>query len=220
MAGVALLPSGASGRPSPTTTTRPWRASTCHPRTTPITRVEHGRCVGHRGRAASATSTSWWCATGYNLWDMNYPAIEVIGRDGRDLGAWWFQEGFQAFEAVAVPRLPQPAVWPEQPVLLQRAELLHDHRVADAAHGAALRPSSDRQGAEVFEVTERGQRAVPAADARPGGLHGLRPGGLCGVQQLLLQPPRGGDPLSLRPTSSADARQRRRAFPISDYEFA
>jgi hypothetical protein len=28
-------------------------------------------------------------ATGYDVWDVNLPAIEVIDRDGRNLGKWW-----------------------------------------------------------------------------------------------------------------------------------
>ena len=46
-------------------------------------------------------------ATGFNLWDANFPAIEVIGRDGRNLGKWWREHGFQAYEGVTVPQLPE-----------------------------------------------------------------------------------------------------------------
>ncbi len=28
-------------------------------------------------------------ATGFDVWEANLPAIEVIGRDGRNLGKWW-----------------------------------------------------------------------------------------------------------------------------------
>ena len=28
-------------------------------------------------------------ATGFDVWDANLPAIEVIGREGRNLGKWW-----------------------------------------------------------------------------------------------------------------------------------
>jgi len=45
-------------------------------------------------------------ATGFNLWDVNFPAIEVIGREGRNLGKWWRDTRFQAYEGVAVPNFP------------------------------------------------------------------------------------------------------------------
>ena len=37
---------------------------------------------------------------------MNFPAIEVIGREGRNLGKWWRDNRFQAYEGVAVPYFP------------------------------------------------------------------------------------------------------------------
>jgi cation diffusion facilitator CzcD-associated flavoprotein CzcO len=45
-------------------------------------------------------------ATGYNIWDINFPAIEIIGREGRNLGKWWRDNRFQAYEGVAVPMFP------------------------------------------------------------------------------------------------------------------
>ncbi|MCW2690970.1 MAG: putative flavoprotein involved in transport, partial [Mycobacterium sp.] len=37
-------------------------------------------------------------ATGFDLWDANFPAIEVIGREGRNLGKWWRDNRFQAYQ--------------------------------------------------------------------------------------------------------------------------
>ena len=34
------------------------------------------------------------------------PAIEVIGRDGRNLGKWWRENRFQAYEGLSVPYFP------------------------------------------------------------------------------------------------------------------
>jgi cation diffusion facilitator CzcD-associated flavoprotein CzcO len=45
-------------------------------------------------------------ATGYNIWDINFPAIEIIGREGRNLGKWWRDNRFQAYEGVAIPKFP------------------------------------------------------------------------------------------------------------------
>ena len=45
-------------------------------------------------------------ATGYSLWEENFPAIKILGRDGLNLGHWWRQNRFQAYEGVSVPGFP------------------------------------------------------------------------------------------------------------------
>ncbi len=45
-------------------------------------------------------------ATGFDLWEANFPAIEIIGRDGRNLGKWWRDTRFQAYQGVSIPYFP------------------------------------------------------------------------------------------------------------------
>lgn len=45
-------------------------------------------------------------ATGFDLWEANIPAIEIIGRDARNLGKWWRDNGFQAYQGVSIPAFP------------------------------------------------------------------------------------------------------------------
>lgn len=45
-------------------------------------------------------------ATGYDMWDANFPAIEIVGRDGKDLGTWWRTTRFQAYQGIAMPGFP------------------------------------------------------------------------------------------------------------------
>ena len=45
-------------------------------------------------------------ATGFDMWDANFPAISVIGRDGKDLGKWWRSTRFQAYQGIAMPGFP------------------------------------------------------------------------------------------------------------------
>ena len=45
-------------------------------------------------------------ATGFDMWDANFPAISVIGREGKDLGKWWRSTRFQAYQGIAVPGFP------------------------------------------------------------------------------------------------------------------
>jgi cation diffusion facilitator CzcD-associated flavoprotein CzcO len=45
-------------------------------------------------------------ATGFDLWDANFAAIEVVGREGRNLGKWGRDNRFQAYQGVSIPYFP------------------------------------------------------------------------------------------------------------------
>ncbi|MYR08913.1 FAD-dependent oxidoreductase [Gordonia sp. SID5947] len=45
-------------------------------------------------------------ATGFDLWDVNFPAFQIVGRGGRDLGKWWRENRFQAYEGITMPSFP------------------------------------------------------------------------------------------------------------------
>ncbi len=45
-------------------------------------------------------------ATGFDLWEANFPAIEIVGREGRNLGKWWRDTRFQAYQGMSVPFFP------------------------------------------------------------------------------------------------------------------
>lgn len=72
--------------------------------TTPIDHIEPDGIVTTDGKKTEIDTLV--LATGFNLWDVNFPAIEVIGREGRNLGKWWRDNRFQAYEGVAVPHFP------------------------------------------------------------------------------------------------------------------
>ena len=72
--------------------------------TTPIARIEPDAIVTTDG--ARTEIDTLVLATGFNLWDTNFPAFEVIGRNGKDLGKFWREQQFQAYEGVAVPGFP------------------------------------------------------------------------------------------------------------------
>ena len=77
-------------------------------------------------------------ATGFDLWEANFPAIEIVGREGRNLGKWWRDTRFQAYQGVSMPVLPELPE-PRQPIRLPRVELLQHDGIPDAAHGPAVR---------------------------------------------------------------------------------
>ncbi|UZF54788.1 NAD(P)/FAD-dependent oxidoreductase [Gordonia polyisoprenivorans] len=45
-------------------------------------------------------------ATGFDLWDSNFPAFPVVGRDGVELGLWWRTRRFQAYQGLTMPKFP------------------------------------------------------------------------------------------------------------------
>ncbi len=85
-----LTPDYDFGCKRPTFSNTYYRAFTkpnVHLESTSIERVEPDGIVTADGRKASIDTLV--LATGFDLWDANFPAIEVIGRDGRNLGKWW-----------------------------------------------------------------------------------------------------------------------------------
>ncbi|WP_024794490.1 flavin-containing monooxygenase [Tomitella biformata] len=72
--------------------------------TNSIARIEPDGIVTADGRKTEIDTLV--LATGFNLWDVNFPAIEILGREGRNLGKWWRDNRFQAYEGVAVPHFP------------------------------------------------------------------------------------------------------------------
>lgn len=69
-----------------------------------IERVEEDGIVACDG-TKTAIDTLVLC-TGFDLWEANIPAIEIIGRDARNLGKWWRDNGFQAYQGVSIPAFP------------------------------------------------------------------------------------------------------------------
>jgi cation diffusion facilitator CzcD-associated flavoprotein CzcO len=69
-----------------------------------IDRIEpHGIVASDGTKSAIDTLV---LATGFDLWGTNFPAIEVIGREGVNLGQWWRKNGFQAYQGVSIPSFP------------------------------------------------------------------------------------------------------------------
>ena len=72
--------------------------------TSGIDRIDADGIVTADGRKAMIDTLV--LATGFDLWDANFPAIEVVGRDGRNLGKWWRENKFQTYEGVSIPYFP------------------------------------------------------------------------------------------------------------------
>ena len=69
-----------------------------------IARIEPDGIVTKDGRKREIDTLV--LATGFDLWEKNFPAIEVIGKGGNNLGRWWRENRFQAYEGISVPGFP------------------------------------------------------------------------------------------------------------------
>jgi cation diffusion facilitator CzcD-associated flavoprotein CzcO len=155
-------------------------------------------------------------ATGFDVWVANLPAIEVLGRDGRDLGKWWRENRFQAYEGLSVPYFPNfltmasPYAW----VGLSWFNTVgYQMRHMDRLFGEL-----QRRGGRTFEVTEAANarfldRMTELLDDSVFRL------GSCATSRSYWFNHSGDAPL-FRPTSVHDAVKQQDRFPLSDYAIA
>jgi cation diffusion facilitator CzcD-associated flavoprotein CzcO len=155
-------------------------------------------------------------ATGFNLWDTNFPAIEIIGRDGLDLGKSWRTGGYHAFEGVTIAGFPN-FISLNSPYSYSGLSYFMTIEV-QMRHIERLLGALGQRGAATFEVT-------PEADAEF--LEHMRERmddtvfnqGSCGTARSYYYT-NEGDAVLLRPTSSGNARRAVENFSLEQYTFA
>ncbi|MCW2825794.1 MAG: monooxygenase [Aeromicrobium sp.] len=182
--------------------------------TTPIARIEPDAIVTTDGGRTEIDTLV--LATGFNLWDTNFPAFEVIGRGGVDLGKFWRERRFQAYEGVAVPGFPNfislnsPYSYSGLSYFTTiESQMLHmDRLLSEVA----------RRGATTFEVTERANTAF--LDRMTANLtDSVFVQGSCATSRSYYFNQHGEATL-LRPTSTLNAFREARSFPLEDYVYA
>ena len=102
-----LTPTYSFGCKRPTVSNDYYRAFTkphVHLETTPIERID-AHAVVTAGGARHEIDTLI-LATGYNIWQTGFPPFEIVGRDGRNLGKWWREAGFQTYLGSSIPFFP------------------------------------------------------------------------------------------------------------------
>ncbi|MET9227512.1 NAD(P)/FAD-dependent oxidoreductase [Lentzea sp. NPDC003310] len=156
-------------------------------------------------------------ATGFNLWDTNFPAFEVIGRDGKDLGAWWRQHRFQAYEGVTVPGFPNylslnsPYSYSGLSYFTTiECQMTHMRRLFTAMRA---------RGSAFFEVTQRANDEFLDRMRTKVVENTVFSLGQCATAHSYYFNQHGEATL-LRPTSTVSARRAARSFPLADYDFS
>ncbi len=154
-------------------------------------------------------------ATGFDLWEANFPAIEVIGRDGRNLGKWWRENRFQAYQGVSMPCFPNYLSLASPYAFLGLNffnTMEYQMRLMDRLFGE-LR----HRGATTFEVTEQANTAYLDRMTELLGDSLWTLGNCASSRSYYFNP--HGEPSLLRPMSTQDAITEASTFPLSDYSF-
>ncbi|MEU1544214.1 NAD(P)/FAD-dependent oxidoreductase [Nocardia sp. NPDC005745] len=154
-------------------------------------------------------------ATGFNLWDVNFPAIEIIGRDGVNLGKFWRENRFQAYEGITVPKFPN-FLSLNSPYSYSGLSYFTTIE-AQMKHMGRLFGELRRRGETTFEVTEQANAAfLDRVTAKLGS--SVFYGGDCATARSYYFNQHGEAAL-LRPTSTLNAHREAVGFPLEDYAY-
>jgi len=155
-------------------------------------------------------------ATGFNLWDTNFPAIEIIGRDGRNLGEWWRENRFCAYEGIAIPKFPNFFSL-NSPYSYSGLSYFTTIET-QMAHLGRLLTEMERRDADVVEVSARANEEF--LDRVTGLLENsvFNAGDCTTARSYYFN--QHGEAVLLRPTSTLSAVREATRFPLDDYTFA
>jgi cation diffusion facilitator CzcD-associated flavoprotein CzcO len=184
-----------------------------HLETNSIERIEPDGIVTADGRKTVIDTLV--LATGFDLWDANFPAIEVIGRSGRNLGKWWRENRFQAYQGLSVPYFPN-YLGVASPYAFSGFSFFNTIEY-QMRHMDRLFGELQRKGATEFEVTEEANARFKDRMTKlvEKSLFSL---GDCATSRSYYFNP-DGEATLLRPTSTRNAIREGSRFPLSDYQF-
>ncbi|MCA2208426.1 NAD(P)/FAD-dependent oxidoreductase [Nocardia rosealba] len=154
-------------------------------------------------------------ATGFNLWDANFPAVEVIGREGRNLGKFWRDNRFQAYEGITVPKFPN-FLSLNSPYSYSGLSYFTTIET-QMKHMGRLFTELFRRGEHTFEVTEEANARFldrVTADLDSSVFYG---GDCSGARSYYFN--QHGEAALLRPTSTLSAHREAVGFPLDDYTY-
>ncbi len=181
--------------------------------TTSIERFEPDAVVTTDGRRTAIDTLV--LATGFNLWDANFPALQIIGREGRDLGAWWRENRFQAYEGISIPKFPNMLSL-NSPYSYSGLSYFTTIE-SQMSHMRRLLGELQRRDAATFEVTDRANAEFLDAVTEKLGDSVFYEGNCSTSRSYYFN--QHGEAALLRPTSTANSFHAASTFPLSDYEF-
>lgn len=183
-----------------------------HLQTSGIERIEPDGIVANDG--TKTVIDTLVLATGFDLWEANFPAIEIIGREGRNLGKWWRENRFQAYQGVSVPYFPN-LLSLAGPYAFLGLNFFNTMEY-QMRHMDRLFGEMKRRGATTFEVTEEAntryldRMTELIADS-------VFTVGNCATSRSYYFNP-SGEATLLRPMPTRQAIKEASQYPLSDYQ--
>ena len=185
-----------------------------HLQTNGIERIERDGIVAADGTKTAIDTLI--LATGFDLWEANFPAIEIVGRDGRNLGKWWRDTRFQAYQGVTMPYFPNYLSL-ASPYAFLGLNFFNTMEY-QMRHMDRLLREVNRRGASTFEVTEDANtRYLDRMTELLG--DSLWTIGNCATSRSYYFNP-SGEATLLRPMTARTAIKEASQFPLSDYQIA
>jgi cation diffusion facilitator CzcD-associated flavoprotein CzcO len=179
-----------------------------------IARIEPDGIVDRQGRKRPVDTLI--LATGFSLWEDNFPAFRVLGRAGKDLGAWWRETRFQSYEGITMPGFPNLFSVPT-PYGYNGLSFFTTIE-AQMKHMARCLREMRRRQARTFEVSQAANDAFTAAMKRRVGDSVFARGNCAGSNSYYFN--QHGEAVLLRPTSTVAALRQAGRFPLASYRFA
>ncbi|MGW0037619.1 flavin-containing monooxygenase [Gordonia sp. NPDC003376] len=154
-------------------------------------------------------------ATGFDLWDTNFPAFEIIGCDQENLGRWWRESRFQAYQGITMPRFPN-LLSLNSPYSYSGLSYFTTIE-GQMRHIARLFGELRRRGASTFEVTGEANDAF--LDEVTGHLADsvFYRGDCAGSRSYYFN--HQGEAALLRPNATLTTLHAMDTFPLDDYRF-
>jgi cation diffusion facilitator CzcD-associated flavoprotein CzcO len=184
-----------------------------HLQTAGIERIEPDGIVACDGTTTEIDTLV--LATGFDLWNANIPAIEVIGRDGRNLGKWWRDNGFKAYQGVSIPYFPNYLSLASP--YASSGLSFFDTIEYQMRHINRLFGEVRCRNAIMFEITEEANARFGDRMTKLLGNTVLGRGDCARSRSYYFSP--SGETL-LRPTSTHNTVSEQSRFPLSDYTIA
>ena len=179
-----------------------------------IERIEADGIVGRDGRKRAVDTLI--LATGFSLWEENFPAFPVVGRGGRELGAWWRSTRFQSYEGITLPGFPNLFSIPTPDGY--NGLSFFSTIEAQMKHMDRCLSELNRRGASSFEVSQAACDAFTRDMRRRVGRSVFARGQCDSANSYYFNP--HGEAVLLRPMPTAEAMQQAERFALDSYVFA
>jgi cation diffusion facilitator CzcD-associated flavoprotein CzcO len=179
-----------------------------------IERIESDGIVANDGTKTPVDALV--LATGFDLWEANFPAIEIVGREGRNLGKWWRDTRFQAYQGVTIPYFPNYLSL-ASPYAFLGLNFFNTMEY-QMRHMDRLFAEIKRRGATTFEITEDANTRYLDRMTELMGDSVFTVGNCATSRSYYFNP--SGEASLLRPMATRTAIKEASQYPLSDYQIA